>query len=409
MVGTFVGNYLASFATFPYLTRVLGPTHFGILSYAMAMAAYGILLTEWGFNLSGPKAVVDCRGNRQALHELIWSVVGAKACLCVVSFVVLALLFCFNRHLAESGWVVLWSWLGVVANVLTLYWLFQGLERFRLIAAMVFANRMVTLPLTFLLVHGPDDVAIAAAIQASGPVISALLSVVIAGHRGLLCWPSTSPHAIWRRLKGGADMFVATASISLFGVANTVILASFAGPFQVGIYAAADKIKTVGNLVPAQLCSVLYPRVTAILHDNPKLAAKLTLIGAAVTVLITLAGVAFFGSFSEWVTRIVLGGEFHGASAVLVVLCCSTLFGNLAYFLGLQVLVPFGESRKRSLVILGAGIVNVALSLALTPHYGAMGAAVSFLIAEALVLVVYVVSIARVPRACIYFRLGLER
>src|SRR5215467_14293004 len=126
MIVSFVANYLASFATFPYLTRVLGPEQFGVLAYGMALATYGALLTEWGFGLTGPKAVVERIGRAAALNELIWSVTAAKACLCVASFVALALLFAFTPHDPASRDVILLSWLGVLGNVFTLYWFFQG-------------------------------------------------------------------------------------------------------------------------------------------------------------------------------------------------------------------------------------------------------------------------------------------
>jgi O-antigen/teichoic acid export membrane protein len=405
MIITFAGNYLASFATFPYLTRVLGPTHFGILSYAMAIAAYGTIFTEWGFNLSGPKAVVESRKNPRALNELIWSIAGAKACLCLLSFVALLVLLRVDRQLASFATVVLLSWLGVVANVFTLYWLFQGLERFYVIAVMVFANRLVTLPLTFLLVHGPADVAVAATIQAAGPAIGAFLSIGMAWRLGMLRRPNLSWRAIRRRLAHGADMFVATASVTLFGAANAIILASLAGPYQVGIYAAADKIKTVGNLVPAQISAVLFPRISGLFEEHKRTAAKLTVIGAIATVGASAASVVSFFMVSGPLTKLILGNEFHGASPVLVVLCFSTLFGNLAYFIGLQVLVPFGQSRKRSLVMMVAGAINIVLAFAFIPHSGALGAAMSFLIAEAVILSTYIVSIFREPQLRSYFAL----
>ncbi|WP_144160053.1 flippase [Paraburkholderia sp. BCC1885] len=409
MIVTFVGNYLASFATFPYLTRVLGPTHFGILAYAMAIAAYGTLFTEWGFNLSGPKAVVDCRDHPCALNELIWSIAGAKVGLCLMSFVALLALMHFDRHLASSRAVVLLSWLAVIANVFTLYWLFQGLERFYVIAVMVFANRLVTLPLTFLLVHGPDDVAIAATIQAAGPAVGAFLSIGVAWRLGLLKRPDLCWRSICHRLAHGADMFVATASVTLFGAANAIILASLAGPYQVGIYAAADKIKTVGNLVPAQISAVLYPRISRLFKEHKRAAAKLTVIGAIATVVTSIGSVGVFFLLSGPLTRLILGNDFHGASSVLLVLCFSTLFGNLAYFLGLQVLVPFGQSRKRSLVMLSAGCLNIVLAFRFIPGAGAQGAATSFLIAEALILVVYVILIVREPQLRTYFSLLMKR
>jgi PST family polysaccharide transporter len=313
--------------------------------------------------------------------------------LCVASFVALALLFAFTPHDPASRDVILLSWLGVLGNVFTLYWFFQGTERFGLIAAMVVINRGVTLPLTFWLVKGPQDVAFAAAVQAAGPVVAALLSVAIAWRMRVLGVPQLSWRAVRRQIAEAADAFVASASVSLFGAANTILLKSSAGLYQAGLYAAADKLRTVGNLAPTQLCAVLYPRVAALFARDRISAARLTVVGAVVTLAMSAACAALFIGWSEPLAHFVLGGEFSGAAPVLALLCGSMLFGNLAYFLGLQVLLPFGAGRSRSRLILATGLLNVAVAFVLVPSHGAQGAAVAFLLAQAMLLALYLWSI----------------
>ncbi|SAK72825.1 flippase [Caballeronia ptereochthonis] len=405
MVLSFVGNYAAAFATFPYLTRVLGPMHFGMLAYAMAITAYGTLLTEWGINLSGPRAVVACRDDPSLLNALLWSVLGAKTLLCIAATFMLVVLLGSGIGAAAARPVLCLSWLGVISSVCTLYWLFQGLERFKLIGWMIFVNRAVTLPLTFWLVKKPQDVTIAAAIQAAGPVIAAVFSVFIAMREGLLRRPVLSWRAIMTRLTEGADMFVATASVTLFGAANSIILTSYSGSYAAGIYAGADKIRTVCTLVPAQLGAVLYPRIGRMFERRKREAARLTAYGAGLTMLISLLGAAISIAFAESITSIVLGKQFAGASGVLRVLALSTVFGNLAYFVGLQILVPSGASKLRSATIFATGCMNVALALLLVRRYEAMGAAMSFLVCEALILAIYVALIVRSRRLRRYLSL----
>jgi PST family polysaccharide transporter len=393
------GNYLVPLATFPYLTRVLGPAQFGLLAYVNAMAVYGTVFTEWGFNLSGPRAVIDCRDCPEALNELIWSTISAKACLCLLSFAVLLIVLHFDRQAALATHAVLLSWLVVIGNVITLNWFLQGLERFSLFAAISLAGRFITLPLIFVLVKSADDVAVAVAIQGAAPLLTGLLSLGIVFRLGLLHRPRTSWRRIWLRIKQGADTFVSTASVSLFSATNAIILGSLAGSYQVGIYSAADRLKTVGNMVPAQINTVLYPRVSALVAKcdpaSGRAAARLTAAGAIATIATTGAGAAVFIGLAGSLTTFVLGGSYHGSAAVLTLLCIATVFGNLAYFLGLQVLVPFEAGWRRSRVMLAGGILNVALAFALVPSFGAEGAASAFLIAEAAILAVYLVVIVR--------------
>lgn len=407
MVLSLLANYAASFATFPYLARVLGPTHFGLLAFATALTAYGTLLTEWGISLSGPRAVIACRGERASLNALIWSVLGAKALLCVAATLALIVLVAFDVGGPRARPVVAVSWVGVIANVCTLYWLFQGLERFNLIGSMIFVNRAVTLPLTFLLVKAPEDVTIAALIQAAGPVGAALFSVAVAWREGLLHRPALNWSAMLARLTESFDMFVATASVTLFGSANAIILTSLSGPYAAGIYAGADKIRTVCTLVPAQLGAVLYPRIGRMFPNRKREAARLTAWGAAATVVISLCGAAVAVVFAQEIATIVLGKQFTGASNVVRVLALSTILGNLAYFMGLQILVPSGASKMRSIGILISGCLNVIFAVLLVNRYAAMGAAFSFLICEALILATYIGLIVRSRRLRRYLSLCL--
>nr|WP_216668746.1 flippase [Paraburkholderia xenovorans] len=392
-----VGNYLVPLATFPYLTRVLGAANFGVLGYAMAIATYGMLVTEWGFFLSGPKAVVDRRERPEALNELVWSTMIAKGCLCALSFAVLLTVVHFDRKLASVFPVVLAAWPMAIGNVFTLNWLLQGLERFPVFATVALAGRFAALPLTFIFVRDSGDVAFAAGIQGGAAVLTGLFSLVAARRLGVLRLPSASARSVCQRVRESADMFVSSASVSLFGITNAVILASMATPYQVGIYTAADKLKTVANMVPAQINTVCYPRIESLFKAQPRSAARLTVIGALATMATTLAGLAVVACASAPLTALILGAGYAGSASLLKLLCGATVFGNLAYFLGLQVLVPFGRARTRSLLMLAAGALNVGLALVLTPRFGAEGAAMSVLAAEAALLAVFVAMILSRP------------
>lgn len=396
-----IGNYLVPLVTFPYLARVLGPAQFGVVGFATALAVYGTILTEWGFNLSGPRTTAQWRHDRDKLGELVWSIIGAKSCFCLLSAALLAAFLPFAPDMAGLRPLVWIGWIGVAANVITLNWLLLGMERFTLFAGIAVASRFATLPLTFWLVRSPNDVVCVVAIQAGAALIAAAGSLIVAHRNGWLCWPRFSWPAVRSQICDSADMFVSTASVSLFGATNAVILGGFAGPYQIGLYAAADKLKTVGNMVPAQINTVLYPRIAALLNpretQGTRAAARLTALGLAATAATTGLGLIACVALSAPLIRIVLGAQFVDAAPVVNWLCAATLFGNLAYFIGLQVLVPFGGARRRAVAMVAAGGLNVLLALCLVPHFGAQGAAAACLVAEAALLGVFVSWIVRSP------------
>ena len=397
------GNYVVPLATFPYLTRVLGPGEFGTLSFATALATYASVFVDWGFNLTGPAAAVRCRNDPRALNELIWSTVLAKGMLCVVSLAVLMLYFRLGQLSPAFVSIAVCAWLSVIANMLSMSWLLQGLERFGSFATLSLAGRFLTLPLTFMLVTNTSDTMVAAAIQSAAAITTSALSFVFVWKIGAIDRPVLSWRAIRSTLAGGAHNFLSTASVTLFGATNAVLLASMAGTHQAGLYAAADKMRIVGNIVPAQINTVLYPRALSLFREDRRAAAKLTVIGAIATLLTTALGVAIATTCADLFTRIVLGHAFTGSGDVLRLLCFATVFGNLAYFFGLQVLVPFQLEGLRSRVMLAAGCANIALAWLLIPRFGALGAAASYLAAEAFIFVAYAVALACIGKLRAHF------
>jgi PST family polysaccharide transporter len=148
---------------------------------------------------------------------------------------------------------------------------------------------------------------------------------------------------------------------------------------------------------------VLYPRIARLFADDQRAAAYLTVVGASATAAVTAAGVLFCAVLAKPLTTLVLGDKYAASALVLQLLCLATLFGNLAYFLGLQVLVPFGEERKRSMVMLCAGCLNVVLAIVLAQRFGAVGAAAAFAIAEGVILAAYIHSILHTARMKAHF------
>ena len=56
--------------TFPYLARVLGPSHVGLLNFAESFARYFVLVAAVGIPIYGVREVAKLQKNKQALSKL---------------------------------------------------------------------------------------------------------------------------------------------------------------------------------------------------------------------------------------------------------------------------------------------------------------------------------------------------
>ena len=58
-------NNLLPVLTMPYLVRILGPSKFGLISFAQALIQYFVNLTDYGFNLTATRDISIKRDNEK--------------------------------------------------------------------------------------------------------------------------------------------------------------------------------------------------------------------------------------------------------------------------------------------------------------------------------------------------------
>ncbi len=152
-----------------------------------------------------------------------------------------------------------------------------------------------------------------------------------------------------------------------------ILLGALAGPAVLGVYSIASKFAELMRLAPTALNYVLYPRFAQLGRERAarfsrSLFRKALLLTVALTPLVAL--VALFGphllygaAFAGAVTPaeiIILGLSVEGAAAVAS-----------AYLLGT------GRPGLNSLGMGVGAVLTVGLDVALIPHYGALGGAIT--------------------------------
>ncbi|GHD66837.1 flippase [Jeongeupia chitinilytica] len=382
-------NYLVSLVTFPFLARTLGADGFGVQSYAFAVVQYGVLLTDFGFNLSATREVAIARGDTAAIARVFWRTNVAKAMLMCVSCVSLAVAIGTVPEWREHAPVFWLSLLYVVSSVFFPIWYFQGLELMRAASLLTVAGRVVVLGALLLMVRGPDDVAIAVVLQAL-PAFVAGAYWWCTGHGAPRpAWVAPTRADIGASLKAGWPLFLSALSTNLYTTSTAVLLGWFASPVQVGYFAAANKLTyTVQGLI-GPLVQATYPRIAQLAsHDKP---AAVALIGKA----FRMQGAAGLGLTlvlmlgAPWIVPLLLGKGMLDSVETLIWLSPVVLLGALSYVYGLQSLLPFGDERYYSKVLVAAGVVNVGLLLLLLPGRGAVAAAQIVVAVEVFILAAF--------------------
>ena len=368
-------QYVAPLITVPYLLRVLGPAHYGLLAFAQALVLYFDAITGYGFNLSATRAVACCRDQPFALATTFWRTVYARTALMLASAAVLAVLVAAVPRLRAAPLLYAAAFLTVVGTAVFPAWFFQGLEQMRLITVAQAAARALSIPALLFFVRNPGDYLEAAAIQGSVSVLAGLLVAPAVWKRlhGRPPRPRLSPIA--GTLREGRHLFVAQMGFVLSTNTTTIVLGFIAGSTAVGYYSAADKVIRAVSSLLGPVAQALYPHLSSLREQSLELTLRLMRKSFAWIAALALAvSVATF-LLAAPLGPLIWGRGFAGSITVLRWLSPLPFVFALINIFGTQTLLVFGMDALVSRIALAGAGANLLLSAALSWRFGATGAA----------------------------------
>src|SRR5262249_27037692 len=120
-------NYLIPLLMLPYLLRVLTPTSYGTIVLAQSLFGYGIILTEFGFNLTSARDISVARADLIKVAKIYWTTVAAKALLALFSLVAIGVVIVVTPSFRAHWPIFAASSLLLAGNLIFPQWYFQGM------------------------------------------------------------------------------------------------------------------------------------------------------------------------------------------------------------------------------------------------------------------------------------------
>jgi len=377
------GNYLFPLLLLPFLGRVLGVREFGVLAYCQALAQYLILLTDYGHNLTATRLVSLQRDDPQAVAEVYSATMGAKLLLTLVSALLMLGAVGMVPSLREHWGILAAAFVGVVANAITPFWLYQGQERMKSLVLPNFISKAVSLSCVIAWVRGPGDAALAALGISIGTAILAAAALWGVHRQRLATLVAVPVRAIVASLREGYPVFLSLVLVSFYVNFNAILLNYFHGPVAVGQFSMADKIRIAGQTVFTVVGTAFFPRISQYNAID----------AAAAQALMRKAMLAVFGSsvamfiaielFADLGIRMWLGEPFHAAifllrleGVLLPVTSIAFVFGNLG-------LLALGRHRLVQNIYAAATLLHLVYVVPLVLYLGAEGTVISVILTEA--------------------------
>ena len=397
--------------TIPYVSRVFGAEKLGVFSYTNTVAQYFTLFAMLGLNNYGVRTVAMVRDNQYKLSKTFTEIFAMQSFVAmIVLFLYLLFLFFMAGNYKLLYFILL---LQVASSLVDVNWFFFGTEQFGITVLRNSIVKLLTLIFIFLLIKTQDDIWIYTLIHS----VSILISAVV-------LWPSVFHDIsfikpkfkkVISHVKPNLILFVPIIAISVYKYIDKIMLGLYSVK-EVGYFDNVEKILTVALGFVTALGSVMLPRISNVIANNNEEQAKSYLIRSMDFIMFLSIGIASgMCLMSTTFVPLYFGQGFLPCIGLMRVLGISAVFSAWANVIRTQFLIPYKKDKIYVWSVILGAILNFVGNLILIPHIGAMGAAISTVVAELSVALTQSMSIkSQLPlwimlkNSFLYILLGLS-
>lgn len=382
-----LSGFIFPLITFPYVSRILLPAGTGKVDFATSVISYFSLFATLGVPTYGIRACAKVRDNKEELSKVVQEILIINLILTVIVYVVyFGAVFTIDR-LRNDKYLFLIMGISIVFNVISVEWLYKGLEQYSYITIRSIIFKFVALILMFLFVHKKQDYILYGAITIVASVGSGILNFI--NLRKYIYLHPLRPYDFKRHFKPIIIFFAMSVATTIYTNLDKVMLGFMTTDAEVGYYGAAVKIKMILATIVTSLGPVLLPRATYYI-ENGKINKFIDVARKSIKFVwvLSIPVTVYFMIYARESIILLSGDAYVGSIIPMQIIMPTVVFIGLTNAIGIQVLVPLGKEKYVFYSEIVGAIVNLIINAIFIPAYGASGAAIGTVIAELSVLII---------------------
>ena len=380
-----VANYLIPFLVLPIISRILGASLFGSVSYAQNIVTYLTLLINYGFEYSATRQISIAREDKAKTDAIFWSVIAAKGMLLILSFAILAVLpFCMERVACDPK-LYIYTALANIGIVFFPTWYLQGVQQMDKMAWANFFTKLLGAVLVLSLVREASAYRLYPLLMSASSILIGIGAMIYVIRHFGISRPVLSRQTLREVMQAGAPIFLNNVFVALYTTANMTILGMYAADDVIGYFSGAQRLIQALNMVVVMPVSMaVFPEISRRFAQSKAQGAKflkqvLLLAGAAAAVVSLITFLC-----APLMIRIMYGAEFAPSIELLKWLSPIPFLVMIATLLTVQGLYGMGLQRWAPWVGVILAVCCVGLNLWLLPLIGVKGVCISWIAAELL-------------------------
>lgn len=386
-------NNLFPIIVFPYVSRCIGVYNIGIYNFTDNVILYFTMLSMMGMGILGIREIAAVQNDRNKLNNIFSNLVYLNFVFTLLS--ITTLIICINciQQLYQHRQIMYIGCFNIAANFLLLDWMYKGLEKFAYITKRTLLIKTIYVASVFLFIHEPQDYILYYLLTTLSVAINAAVNIWHSRRYVKLVFNDLSLSLFFKPFIKTGTYWIIT---SLYASSYTIYLGFISTPDQVGLFTTASKLIILIMAVYTAWTNVVLPRSSALLA-NGQIAGFRDIVEKSTGVLFTFSipTALLGGFFSQDIIKVLAGTGYEGAAISSTILMPLIFIIGYSQILIIQILMPMKKDYILLRNALIGAITGISLSLYLVPHYLSVGASISWLVSE---LIVLLLAISYVPK-----------
>jgi PST family polysaccharide transporter len=352
-------NYFLFLITIPYQTRILGPTIFGAVGFAMAFTAYFQILIDFGFMISATEIVSRHRDDKDKVSSVLSAVTWCKIVLAIISGLIMAVLCLTVEQFRSDALLYILFFISSVLASFVPDFIYRGMENMRAITIRTVAIRLFFTLMIFIFLKKGTDYYVIPILGIIGNVGALVLVAFNLKSLGIR-FSKVSLRELKDTFKQSSFFFYSRIATNIYSATNIFMLGLIYGPATqvVGYYTSADRLITAAKQGVSPVIDSLYPYMVK--HRDFKLVKKVLVIGLPVMAV----GCGLVAIFAEPICVLLFGEPFRASGEYLRLLTPVAFIAFPAMLFGFPVLTPMGLSKYANMSnVIGAGLQIVQIAI----------------------------------------------
>ena len=383
-------NILFSFITFPYVSRVLSVESVGAINYSNSIIGYLLIFSALGMGSFAIRTGSQLKNDQQELEKFASRVFSINSIAAFIAVVILTLLIIGPFNMENYRIILIIQSLTLITSPLTLTWLYSIYEDFEYITYRNIIIKVLSLVLVLVFVRSENDVFAYVMICGIG---DALANIVNYFYSKKYLNIRFTLNTNWRVYKKSIWIFFLNSmAITIYLNSDITLLGVMCNDETVGLYSVSAKIYNISKQVFNAGVVATLPRLSLYVVNDPIRYNKL--VGEIIQVILILAlplmvGILFF---KKEIILLIAGGKYLTATPSLMVLAVAIPIALIANVFTCGVLISRKKEKVVMIATVSSAVVNLSANFILIPMLDEVGAAITTLVSELLVLVIAVVN-----------------